>query len=153
MQSYGVHKMSIRTVHNRENPHILIDNGWGGRDSNLSLRAKGLWALCMSYPNDQKFYVKDLIKESKEGRTAIYTTIDELIANNYAMKINHHLQNKNGKFQGGKVEYIFFEFQIAEEEKQLHLEKYKKTLKNQERQEKCPDDDCERNPCLDDPLN
>lgn len=114
----------IRTVHNRENPYVLI-NREALRDPNLSLRAKGLWGLCLSHRDDYAFHVKTIVKQCIEGRTAIYSAIKELIENNYALRIDFIERNTNGKVKGGGVEYIFFEFKISDEEKQKYIDEFK----------------------------
>jgi hypothetical protein len=117
----------VRVIHNKENPYVLV-NKKAIQDSNLSLRARGLWALCLSYPNDWKFYVSKLVEECKEGRTAIYTAIDELIENNYAMRIDYYQKGPKGQMLGGGVEYTFFEFQVTKEEKEAYLIEFKKSF-------------------------
>ncbi len=105
----------IRTHHNRENPYVMLNKSIV-QSKTLSLKAKGLWALLMSYPNDWKFYVKVLIEECQEGRTAVYNTIDELIAARLMVKIKTFERKPDGKMCGGGVEYIIFEFPISEEQ-------------------------------------
>ncbi len=119
----------IRTYHNKENPYLLI-NKKALQDNKLSLRARGLWALCLSYPDDWKFYVKHLVKECKEGRVSIYNAIEELIDNNYAIKMNYYEKSKDGKIRGGGVEYVFFEFKITAEEKMKFTEEFKKSFQH-----------------------
>lgn len=48
------------------------------RDKNLSIKAKGLLAVVMSLPEDWEFTINGICSVLKEGRTAIYSAIQEL---------------------------------------------------------------------------
>ncbi len=121
----------IRVVHNRENPFVQLNKQalW---DQSLSLRAVGLWARCMSRPNDWKFSISELCGKCKEGRKSIDSAMKELIEANYVMRLEYHEKSKEGKFQKGKggLEYVFFEFPATEEEKQEQLEIFKKRFRH-----------------------
>lgn len=127
----------IRTSHNRENPYVMLNKSVV-QNKELSLKAKGLWALLMSYPNDWKFYVKKLIEECKEGRTALYNTIDELISARLMIRIQTFQKDVQGKMCGGGVEYIIFEFPISDEEVERYQIESKNVIKR-------PHNDCDRN--------
>lgn len=115
----------IRVNHNRENPFVQLNRSalW---DENLSLRAIGLWARCMSRPDDWTFRIRELIKTSKEGRTAIYTTIDELIKHGYCIRMEIYQRVQKGQFGTNNVEYVFFEFPITDSERADYVEEFKK---------------------------
>ena len=72
----------------------------------LSFKAKGLWAYCMSRPDDWKFHVNHLASVSKDGEDAIYSAIKELIDEGYCEKKQGH----NGRFE--TVEYVIYEVPI-----------------------------------------
>lgn len=120
----------IRIVHNRENPFVQLNKKalW---DENLSLKAVGLWARCLSRPDNWKFSIAELVKKSKEGRRAIDGAMEELIKNNYVVRLEYYERGADGKFQAGMggVEYVFFEFQATEEEKLEQLEIFKKSFR------------------------
>lgn len=118
----------VRIIHNRENPYVTLNKAalW---NQNLSLKATGLWARCLSRPDDWSFNVIEMARNMKEGRRAIYGAIDELIKEGYAIRLEHYEKNNIGKFIGGGVEYIFFEFKPTEEEKQKHIEEFKKSFR------------------------
>jgi hypothetical protein len=118
----------IRTIHNRENPYVML-NKITARDNSLSLKARGLLLMCMSYPDDWTFHVKTLIKECQEGRTAIYHAIDELINAGYVVKYLYS-ERSNGKFIDNEVIYQFYEFKLSPEERQIEIEKLKKSLRH-----------------------
>ena len=61
-------------------------------DPNLSFKAKGLWAYCMSRPDDWEFHVSHLKTVSQDGKAAIYSAINELISCGYCRRI----QTRNG---------------------------------------------------------
>lgn len=53
------------------------------RDSRATLKARGLHFTIMTLPDDWKFNMKGLISILKEGKDAVYTAINELIALGY----------------------------------------------------------------------
>lgn len=118
----------VRVVHNRENPYVVLNKKalWNEK---LSLKAIGLWARCMSRPDDWRFNVTELANSGKEGKRAIYTAIDELIREGYALRLDHTEKSEDGKFSGGGVEYVFFEFPPTSEEKQDYIDKFKKSFR------------------------
>lgn len=73
-------------------------------DTFLSFKAKGLWAYCMSRPDDWVFKVAHLINVSTDGKDAIYSALDELIERGYAKKIQLNIK---GKFS--QVDYEVYE--------------------------------------------
>lgn len=123
----------IRVVHNKENPYVQLskESLW---DANISLRAVGLWARCMSRRDTWTFHLNELIKGCKEGRDAVQTAMNELIKNRYVARIEYH-HRENGKFVGGGVQYIFFEYKATEEEIAEQLEIFKKSFQQQDFQE------------------
>lgn len=120
----------IRTVHNKENPYVQL-NKKALNDPNLSLHAIGLWARCMSRPDDWVFCIKEMVSRFKEGKAIIYKCINELIKHGYALKGQRTKQNDGSK-KGGKrflfdsVDYLFFEFQITAEEKAYYEKDFQK---------------------------
>ena len=74
------------------------------RDSRLSLKAKGLMAVIMSLPDAWDFSINGLCAIVKEGRTAVYSTIDELIICGYCTR---QQVKEDGKFAG--YDYTFAE--------------------------------------------
>lgn len=119
----------IRVVHNKENPFVQLNKQalW---DENLSLKAVGLWARCMSRPDDWRFSIKELASRSKEGRRAIDSAIAELIKYNYAVRVEHWEKSDDGKFTTGGVEYVFFEFPATETDKEKVLDEFKKSFRH-----------------------
>ena len=119
-------KSVIRVVHNRENPFVQLNKQalW---DQNLSLKAVGLWARCMSRPDNWEFNMTELIDKCKEGKDAIFKAMKEIIDAGYGMRIQYRLL-ENRKFLDGGIHYVFFEFPATEEEKLQQLEIFKKSF-------------------------
>lgn len=86
--------MSVFRIKKTEN-FVVIHKG-ALEDPNLSFKAKGLWAYCMSRPNDWTFKIKHLSTVSKEGKEAITTAIHELEEAGYIKKVQKTI---NGRFQ------------------------------------------------------
>ncbi len=111
----------IRVIHNRENPYVQL-NKHGLWDERLSLKAIGLWARCMSKPDNWEFHISEICKHTKEGKTSVYNAINELIETGYC--IRHQLREGPNQSRWGGVQYIFLEFPLKDEE----LESFKKSL-------------------------
>lgn len=74
------------------------------KERGVSLKAKGLYALIMSLPNDWDFSISGICAISKEQTSAIYSAIKELINAGYCLRRQN---NENGRFSN--CEYIFLE--------------------------------------------
>ena len=74
------------------------------KDRRLSLKAKGLLAMLLSFSDHWELSIKGLEAILKEGRTSIRSTMNELIENGY---VERQQIRKNNKFIG--VDYIVFE--------------------------------------------
>jgi hypothetical protein len=74
------------------------------RNKEMSLKAKGLLALCLSLPEDWDYSINGLVAITKESVTAVRNAMKELEELGY-MKINK-LQNKKGHFY---YEYVIYE--------------------------------------------
>lgn len=97
--------MTVFRIKKTEN-FVTIHKG-ALENPNLSFKSKGLWAYCMTRPNDWVFHVNHLATVSKEGKDAIYSAIRELQSEGYIKKVQ---KNINGEFQ--KVDYEVYEIQI-----------------------------------------
>ena len=73
------------------------------RDKNLSLKAKGLLAQMLSFPDNWKFSLKGLCRMNKESETAIRSAVNEL-------KENHYLDIKRQSTKNGYVyDWVVYE--------------------------------------------
>jgi len=89
---------------NREEGNFFMMYNEAFRDESLSLKARGLLATIMSLPKKWDFSIDGIASILKEGKTAIYTAIDELIEQGYCVRVE---MRDNGKFTGN--EYHFAE--------------------------------------------
>lgn len=74
------------------------------RNKQLSMKAKGLLAVCLSLPDDWDYSINGLVSICKESITAVRNAMKELEEHGY-MRINK-LQNEKGHFY---YEYVIFE--------------------------------------------
>lgn len=116
----------IRTFHDKENPYTTLNNQ-ALFDPNLSNAARGLWAQCMARRDDWTFYMSEMANNTKDGKEALYTQINELIHAGYAGRLQVK-ERKGGKLVFKSVDYIFFESRITPEKKAQFLEHFKKQL-------------------------
>ena len=75
------------------------------RDSHISLKAKGLLAIIMSLPDDWDFSIGGIVTLLPEGKTAIYSAINELKEFGYCTM--EPVRDEKGRVQGN--DYSFFE--------------------------------------------
>lgn len=81
------------------------------KDKTISCKTKGFFATIMSLPNDWDFSVNGIKEILLEGKSSVYSFIDELEANGYLTK--KQIRNSDGKLSS--VEYTFFETPINKE--------------------------------------
>lgn len=80
------------------------------RDKNISLKAKGLLATILSLPEDWDFSISGICAIVKEGKTAVYSAIDELKEYKYCtVEVS---RDENGRITGN--DYTFIENPYAE---------------------------------------
>lgn len=75
------------------------------RDKNLSIKSKGFLAVVMGLPDDWEFSINGICSILKEGKTAIYNTIDELKQLGYCNVVTN--RDTQGRIIGN--DYMFFE--------------------------------------------
>ena len=75
------------------------------RDRNLSIKSKGFLAVVMGLPDDWEFSINGICSILKEGKTAIYNTIDELKQLGYCKVVTN--RDTQGRIVGN--DYMFFE--------------------------------------------
>jgi len=81
------------------------------KDKTISCKTKGFFATIMSLPDDWDFSVNGIKEILLEGKSSVYSFIDELEANGYLTK--KQIRNSDGKLSS--VEYTFFETPINKE--------------------------------------
>ena len=107
-------KTIIRTV--KKSQYVTINNSVF-TDSRLSWKAKGLMGYLLSRPDNWKVIVGDLVKQSKDGRDAVYSGIKELKKNGYLEQ--RPIRNEEGKKSIIRWEYIVYEEPICIESEPL----------------------------------
>jgi hypothetical protein len=95
-------KTIFRTA-KRENPYAQIDKTVLN-DKRLSWKAKGILAFLLSKPDNWEINIKNLIKQAKDGKEAVYSGIKELITFGYIVRVE--TRNK-GRF--AQIEYLIYE--------------------------------------------
>ena len=73
------------------------------QNKNLSLKAKGLLSYMLSLPNDWDYSLAGLVANSKESKTSIRNTLNELKENHYLSVTKLYPNQTESK----KIEYIY----------------------------------------------
>ncbi len=94
-------KSIVRTIKNKN--FTTIDNR-GMRDKNLSWKAKGLLAYCLTLPDDWKFYIEDLAKRSTDKYSSTAAAVKELIKKGYITRSRR--KGEHGHFDGYEYRVI-----------------------------------------------
>jgi hypothetical protein len=81
------------------------------KDKTISCKTKGFFATIMSLPDDWDFSVNGIKEILLEGKSSVYSFIDELESKGYLTK--KQIRNFDGKLSS--VEYTFFETPINKE--------------------------------------
>lgn len=79
-------------------------------DPEMSFRAKGLFAFLQSKPDDWKFSIERISKQTKEGKSAIREAIKELEKKGYLARTA--VKNKKGKWNG--YDYLLSDYPLTE---------------------------------------
>jgi hypothetical protein len=96
-------KLIITTTYGVTPNHIL-------NMSNMSLKAKGLFAYLQAKPADWKFSIERIALQNKEGKSAIRATLKELEEN--GLLLRKPVKNTDGKWIG--YDYILSEKPLSE---------------------------------------
>lgn len=79
------------------------------REKEMSLKAKGLLALCLALPDDWNYSLNGLCAICKESQTSIRSALKELESFNYLKR--NRMQNDKGHFI---YEYVIYELPYSE---------------------------------------
>lgn len=107
------------------------------RDTNLSLKGKGLLSMMLSLPEDWNYTTRGLAKICKEGVDAISGALRGLEAAGYI--IRNRLRDKNGRISD--TEYVIYE-------KPKHKKNKKKTTDKPDTDKPDTDSPCTENPYM-----
>jgi hypothetical protein len=80
------------------------------KDKRLSLKAKGLLSMMLSFSDDWQYSLSGLAATSKEGLTAIRAAVQELEDNGYLVR--RRLRTKQGRM--ASVEYDIYETTLSQ---------------------------------------
>ena len=116
----------FRIEKNRE--YVVMSNKFL-REKEMSLKAKGLLALCLALPDDWNYSLNGLCAICKESQTSIRSALKELETFHY-LKRNRQ-QNEKGHFI---YEYVIYETPYAENQHTVkqHTEKRHKGNRTQQ---------------------
>ena len=84
-QSADKRQNEIIRIQKKRNNFVMLDKGFL-EDNRLSFKAKGLLAYVLSKPDNWKVIVKDLVNNSTDGKSAIYSGLRELKEHGYYKK-------------------------------------------------------------------
>jgi hypothetical protein len=80
------------------------------KDKRLSMKAKGLLSMMLSFSDDWQYSLNGLATMNKEGLTAIRATVQELEDNGYLVR--RRLRNERGQLLN--IEYDIHEMPLSD---------------------------------------
>ena len=95
--------MAIYRIHKEDN-FVIIDKAFLLNEE-ISLKAKGLLALLLSYPDNWQFYKAEIVQHTTDKENSLNSGLKELIENGYIVRKQR--KDENGKFEG--YEYHIYE--------------------------------------------
>ena len=101
-----------KVTRKKTSKYTTISNGFL-RDNNLSLKAKGFLTVIMALPDDWDFSIKGICSVLKEGKTSVYSAVQELKENRYCKTTPS--RDEKGLIIG--LDYVFYEEPYEEEPK------------------------------------
>ena len=102
-------KNIFRINKNKDNPYVQLDKRIFENNA-LSWKAKGLLGYLLSKPDNWTVLVADIIKQSTDGRDAVYSGIKELRQAGYVHK--EYIRDDKGRMLG--CEYIVYELPFTD---------------------------------------
>lgn len=99
-----------KVTRKKTSKYTTISNGFL-RDKNLSLKAKGFLTVIMALPDDWDFSIKGICSVLKEGKTSVYSAVQELKENRYCKTTPS--RDEKGLIIG--LDYVFYEEPYKEE--------------------------------------
>lgn len=99
-----------KVTREKTSKYTTISNGFL-RDNNLSLKAKGFLTVIMALPDDWDFSIKGICSVLKEGKTSVYSAVQELKENRYCKTTPS--RDEKGLIIG--LDYVFYEEPYKEE--------------------------------------
>ena len=100
--------MAIYRIHKEDN-YVIVDKAFLLNEK-ISLKAKGLLALLLSYPDNWQFYEAEIVQHTADKANSLSSGLKELIENGYIVRKLG--KDETGKFKG--YEYHIYEKPITE---------------------------------------
>ena len=100
--------MAIYRIHKEDN-YVIVDKAFLMNEK-ISLKAKGLLALLLSYPDNWQFYEAEIVQHAADKANSLSSGLKELIENGYIVRKLG--KDETGKFKG--YEYHIYEKPITE---------------------------------------
>ena len=100
--------MAIYRIHKEDN-YVIVDKAFLLNEK-ISLKAKGLLALLLSYPDDWQFYEAEIVRHAADKVNSLKSGLKELIENGYIVR--KHAKDEKGKFKC--FEYHIYEKPMLE---------------------------------------
>lgn len=93
----------VQTVHDKDNPYVMLNRKAVIDNHHLSFRARGLLSYMLYRPQGWKFNIKHLSsdKVTTEGRDAVQTALKELRDNGYVE--DEYDRNEKGEIIGRRL--------------------------------------------------
>lgn len=107
--------MSTTVFRVEKNREFVVMSNKFLREKEMSLKAKGLLALCLALPEDWNYSLNGLCAICKESQTSIRSALKELETFHYLKR--NRMQNEKGHFI---YEYVIYELPYSEN---LHTDK------------------------------
>ena len=96
--------MSTTVFRVEKNREFVVMSNKFLREKEMSLKAKGLLALCLALPEDWNYSLNGLCAICKESQTSIRSALKELETFHYLQR--NRMQNEKGQFV---YEYVIYE--------------------------------------------
>ncbi len=91
--------MIIRVRRRKERPYVVLETATL-RMKHISFKARGLWAICMSYPDDWEFRLHHLESMSeRDGEVSVRSALEELKA--VGLVTFEQLRAESGRISSG----------------------------------------------------
>lgn len=90
---------------NKKDGNYTIVSNYFLQDKQLSLKAKGLFALMLSLPDDWDYSIKGLESLCKDGKDSISSALKELETAGYVVR-DGYTKNELGHFKGIKISIV-----------------------------------------------
>lgn len=119
-------EMNMSKIRTHKKSNYTVMSNYHLQDQRLSFKAKGLLSVMLSLPKDWDYSINGIVKISKEEKTAVISTLNELKENGY-VKVTKKMPNET---ESGRIEY---EYDIYETPKQC-TEEQKSEIQDTEEQ-------------------